>query len=71
MAQNLEELKKELYDSFNAAAANSAAPYGINSDARALYRQAMAETAKAIVAIELAEDELEARKNGMRLPGKS
>lgn len=69
MAQNLAELKKELYESFNSAAESAVTAY-MNYDARALYRQAMAETAKAIVAIELAADELEARKNGMRLPGK-
>jgi hypothetical protein len=69
MAKNLEELKRELYDSFNDAK-TYADHYGNNSEARALSRQAMAETARAIAAIELAVDELDARKNGRSLPGK-
>ena len=78
MAKNLDELKAELYESFNTARAKNkefsvyaSTRYPEIAKASFMAMQAAAETARAIVQVEHEISERDERKNGLKLPGKA
>ncbi|MBI1216697.1 MAG: hypothetical protein GC185_12875 [Alphaproteobacteria bacterium] len=77
MAKTLEELKDELYDSFNKAKeigdqfkGRNIFSYDEAATAAATAYEAAAKTAAAIINVERELREREETKNGMKLPGK-
>lgn len=78
MARNLDELKDELYQTFNDARDKardtlsiSAYSYPEIAKASVMALQAASDAARAIVQVEHEIAEREEKKNGMKLPGKN
>lgn len=73
MARNLDELKEELYEAFNASVANAKRPYLGNAEglhaASAAYKSA-ADIARSIISVEQELAVRDEKKSGMKMPGK-
>ncbi|MEZ0225304.1 MAG: hypothetical protein ACAH83_12180 [Alphaproteobacteria bacterium] len=76
MANNLDELKEELYEAFGKAVGNADYPYSNTGSpeatkAAAMSLQAAAELARSIVAVEREITDRNDKKDGPKLPGKA